>query len=416
MKSLLPLVCCVVAWLVPARGAELSPLEELGKRLFFDKNLSTPAGQSCASCHAPETGFSGPDSETNRRTAIYPGADRAKAGNRKPPSAAYMSFSPKRSYNAEDETFVGGQFWDGRADDLVAQAKGPLLNSLEMNNASAGDVVQKVARADYRGLFEEVYGAGALDAGPQHADAAFDQIARAIAAYESSREVNAFSSKYDAWLAGQVELTAAERRGLALYEGKAKCKACHPHRPAEDGSPPLFTDFTYDNVGAPANPANPFYLMPPAINPDGAKYRDLGIGVTVNDKAHWGKFKVPTLRNVAKRPDPEFVKAYLHNGVFKSLREVVHFYNVRLTAPHEFPLPDVSENVNVKEFGALKLTAAEEQDLVTFLETLSDGYWTPQAEPETALIRDPRQTADDFIRVRRFMQRRLAAERERGAR
>jgi cytochrome c peroxidase len=145
-------------------AAELTPVEQLGKQLFFDTGLSSPPGQACASCHSPETGFSGPDSEVNLKTGVYPGAAPGQFGNRKPQTVAYASFSPKREYNAEDETYVGGQFWDGRADDLVEQAKGPFLNPLEMNNASAEEVVDKVRRSPYRELFERVYGAQSLHA------------------------------------------------------------------------------------------------------------------------------------------------------------------------------------------------------------------------------------------------------------
>jgi cytochrome c peroxidase len=360
-----------------AQGGDLSPLEHLGKRLFFDANLSSPAGQSCASCHAPEVGFSGPNSQVNQQTAVYPGAQPGRFGNRKPPSAAYASFSPEFSYDAADETFVGGQFWDGRANTLVEQAKGPFLNPLEMNNASARDVAEKIKQAEYRPLFERVHGQKSLQA---DAEAILDMAAQAIAAYESSSEVNSFSSKYDAHLAGRAALTPPEQRGLELFKNKAGCQACHPCEPGSDGAPPLFTDFTYDNVGAPRNARNPFYQMASA-NPDGAKYRDLGLGGVLKQEDQWGKVKVPTLRNIGKKPSPGFVKAYLHNGCFKSLKEVVRFYNARDSHPGEFPSPDVVENVNREELGNLQMTDAEENDLVAFLETLSDGYFAPEHGP-----------------------------------
>jgi cytochrome c peroxidase len=354
---------------VLALGGDLTAQQELGKRLFFDARLSTPAGQSCASCHAPETGFSGPVSEINQETAVYPGAVPGRFGNRKPPSAAYAAFSPAFSYNQADETYQGGQFWDGRAATLVDQAKGPFLNPLEMNNPDAASVVQKVLNSDYRHLFEKVYGHGALQA---ETDLFFDMIAQSIAAYEASAEVNSFSSKYDDYLAGKTQLTPTEKRGLDLFVGKAGCAACHPSDPGGDGSPPLFTDFTYDNVGAPSNPRNPFYRMGTNYNSVGVAYRDLGLGGVLDKAEEWGKVKVPTLRNVAKRPAPEFVKSYLHNGSLKSLKEVVHFYNTRDRIPSSFADPDVIENVNREELGDLGLTDAEEDDIVAFLETLSD--------------------------------------------
>lgn len=390
-------------------AADLSPIEQLGKQIFFDTNLSTPAGQSCASCHAPETGFSGPSSKVNFETGVYPGAVPTRFGNRKPPTVAYMSFSPKRKYLQEDETWVGGQFWDGRADDLVEQAKGPFLNPLEMNNATASDVVAKVRNARYRGLFERIFGADSLNA--IDSDTAFDQIARAIAAYESSHEVNSFSSKYDAYLARRTTLTDQEMRGLKLYADKANCFACHPHQPSDDGSPPLFTDFTYDNLGAPRNEGNPFYSAPPAVNPDGNEYRDLGLGGSINEEAHAGKFKVPTLRNVAKKPSPNFDKAYLHNGSYKSLKELVHFYNKRDIDPDSFGVPDVSETVNHKELGNLGLTDAEEDDLVAFLETLSDGFETstPSQSPATNTSHNSFRAGRDIMRVERFRHKVIQA-------
>ena len=374
-STFLPVVVTLLVAVGHASAADgLSPVEELGKLIFFDTNLSTPPGLSCASCHSPETGFTGPDSIINSTTSVYPGAAPGKFGNRKPPSAAYASFSPKPRYDPEDETYVGGQFWDGRAATLMEQAQGPFLNPLEMNNKDAWEVVQKIKQADYRDLYEEVYGDNALDVGPLTAEIAFHRAARAIAAYEASSEVNAFSSKYDAYLAGEARLTPTERNGLRVFEGKANCGACHPNRPGDDGSPPLFTDFTYDNVGAPRNPHNPFYRMAASVNPEGRHYVDLGIGGVRKEPAHEGKVKVPTLRNIARKPDETFVKAYLHNGAFKSLEDVVHFYNVRNIRPDEFGPPDVQQNVNRDELGDLGLTDSEEADLVAFLKTLSDGY------------------------------------------
>lgn len=407
-------------------GAELSPVEELGKRIFFDTNLSTPTGQSCASCHGPETGFTGPVSSVNQLTAVYPGATPGKYGGRKPPSVAYMSFSPKRYYNKDDETWVGGAFYDGRANDLVEQAKGPFLNPLEMNNASAAEVVEKVRAAEYRDLFVRVYGRGALDA--NSVDSTFDMIAQAIAAYETSREVNSFSSKYDAYLAGRAQLTAQELRGLKLFAGKANCSSCHPHEKSSDGSPPLFTDFTYDNLGVPRNEDNPFYRE--EANTAGKDFCDLGLGAIVNDQAHNGKFKVPTLRNVAKKPDPDFVKSYLHNGTFKNLKQVVHFYNVRLQTPDEFPSPEYEETVNKTELGNLGLTDDEEDDLIAFLETLTDLGDEPQPsnlpaqsdgnEPQPPVVSSkgmfqrPRAVrgVGEFRRVERFRERVIQASKQ----
>ncbi|MHC1764794.1 MAG: cytochrome-c peroxidase [Verrucomicrobiia bacterium] len=370
--------------------AELSPeqkakLEQLGKELFFDTNLSTPPGQSCAACHAPEVGFTGPDSALNEMGSVYQGAVPHRFGNRKPPSAAYGGDSPVLYCDVDEGVWIGGMFWDGRAtgwelgDPLAEQAMGPFLNPLEQNMPSAKQVCQKVAHSSYAALFEEVWGVGSLDPKKDVA-LTYERIARSIAAYERSTEVNPFSSKYDYYLAEQATLTAQEASGLALFNGRGMCSACHPSEPTEDGKPPLFTDFTYDNLGLPKNLDNPFYSMGKKWNPDGASWIDPGLGGFLKAIAYpeaqymaqWGKHKVPTLRNVDKRPYPEFVKAFGHNGVFKSLEEIVQFYNTRDV--EEWPAPEVAENVNTDELGNLGLTADEEAAIVAFLKTLSDGY------------------------------------------
>jgi cytochrome c peroxidase len=380
--------------------AQLTPLEALGKGLFFDANLSTPPGQSCATCHAPETGFTGPDSEINAAGAVYPGAVHTRFGNRKPPTAAYGGASPVLYFDEDEGLWIGGMFWDGRAtgwtlgDPLAEQAQGPFLNPLEQNNPGAKQVCVRVKKAPYADLFEEVWGVGALDC-KGDLDGTYERIARSIAAYERSREVNPFTSKYDDWLAGETELSDQESAGLALFEGKAKCAACHLSEPGPNGEPPLFTDFTYDNLGVPGNPLNPFYGIPPKWNPDGENWVDFGLGNFLmmsgydpeDYETELGKVKVPTLRNVDRRPDPGFVKSYAHNGYFKTLEGIVHFYNtrdVKDTCPGDYtearalaadcwPSPEVAENVNTDELGDLGLNADQEAALVAFLKTLTDG-------------------------------------------
>ncbi len=368
---------------LPAPG--LSPIEELGKFLFFDTNLSTPLGQSCAACHAPEVGFTGPDSDINLDTAVYPGAVHTRFGNRKPPTAAYGGESPVLYYDGTEEVWIGGMFWDGRAtgwtlgDPLAEQAQGPFLNPLEQNNPNAMHVCIKVRDSEYADLFEEVWGPGSLN-WTNDAYGTYERIARSISAYEHSAEVNPFSSKYDFYLAGEVELTEQEAIGLELFEGKAMCSACHISEEGAGGEPPLFTDFTYDNLGIPKNPDNPFYSMPRKWNPAGDDWIDYGLGGFLMNAGYdstvyepeMGKHKVPTLRNVDMRPDPGFVKAYGHNGFFKSLEGIVHFYNTRDV--ETWPDPEVPDNVNSDELGDLGLTTDEEAAIVAFMKTLTDGY------------------------------------------
>jgi cytochrome c peroxidase len=344
----------------PLEGHSLTPKQELGKKLFFDKNLSTPVGQSCADCHTPEKGFADP----NPDIPVSRGAHKDRFGNRNDLPAAYASFSPEFHYDANEGLYVGGQFWDGRAADLVEQAKGPFLNPLEMANPDEKAVVDKVRRSEYANLFRDVFGAAAFI----DSNEAYDMVAEAIAAYEKSRELNPFNSKYDFYLAGKVMLNEQERRGLELFEDEEKgnCAACHPSQPGADRTPPLFTDFTYDNLGVPKNPENPFYYLPEKLNPDGADFVDLGLGGVLEKPSEIGKFKVPSLRNVAK------TGPYLHNGIFKNLRQVVVFYNTRDVGP--WPAPEVGVNVNRDELGDLGLSEQEIDDIVAFMHTLTDGY------------------------------------------
>jgi cytochrome c peroxidase len=337
-------------------------------------------------CHGPAVGWTGPDSSINKGGSVYEGSVDGLFGNRKPPTAAYAGFAPALHWNAEDEVWVGGMFWDGRStgwvlgDPVAEQAQGPFLNPVEMALPDAAAVCEGIAAGNYADSFAMVFGEGSLDCG-EGVDHTYELIGRAIAAYEKSQEVSPFTSKFDYYLKGEVELTEQEMLGLEIFEGdKAMCSACHPTALGENGELPLLTDFTYDNLGAPKNPDNPFYDMPEDVNPDGAKWVDTGLGGFLKSAgydeetymAEWGKVKVPTLRNVALKPNDSFVKAFGHNGYFKSLEDIVHFYNTRDVG--DWPEPEVAENVNTDELGDLGLTAEEEAAIVAFLETLSDGY------------------------------------------
>ena len=335
-------------------------MESLGRLLFFDPMLSTPPGQACSHCHAPNAGFGDP----NQQLPVSRGVHPDRYGNRNDMTAAYASFIPPLTFDEEEDVWVGGLFWDGRAASLAEQAKGPPLNPLEMANPSIETVVAAIREAPYRDQFLEVFGSESLE----EAEAAYAFMADAIASYEMTEEFRPFDSKFDLYLAGEVTLTTEELRGLALFEDEEKgnCAACHPTRPAPDGSPPLLTDFTYDNLGTPKNPMNPFYLLPLEFNPEGLDYVDLGLGPVVGDPDMNGFFRVPTLRNVAVTPP------YMHNGVFHTLYEVVSFYNTRDKLP--WPPPEVATNLNRNELGDLGLTPDELESLVAYLHTLTDGY------------------------------------------
>lgn len=380
-------------------------LQILGELLFFDENLSDPPGQSCATCHGQDVGWTGPDSDINRDAAAYAGAVHDRQGNRKPPTAAYSTYSPLFHAIVEDGEilFVGGNFWDGRATGYILgnaaadQAQQPFTNPLEHNIADAKGVVDRVIKSAYVNLYRKV--AVEIWNNPDitacdDVHLQFGIIGLALAAFEHSEKVSPFTSKFDYYLRGEAELTDQEKWGMDLFAEKGLCADCHPMDILKDGTHPLFTDFTYDNLGIPKNPRLPFYSMPPEFNPDGENWIDPGLGDFLKQMPHYamfaddnfGKHKVPTLRNVDKRPFPEFVKVFGHNGYFQSLEEITHFYNTRDVLPacediadpkpgvNCWPKPEVSENMNTEELGDLKLTPEEEAAIVAFMKTLSDGY------------------------------------------
>ena len=409
----------------------------LGKLIFYDQQLSVKRNESCGFCHMPETGFSGPVSALNQMTAAYPGSIRTRFSARRPQSHTYASYSPVLHYNPEQHDFVGGQFWDMRATGLrldsalAEQAQGPPLNPLEMGLIDPACMVYRVSQRPYRALAQRIWGAqgfairwptdtelvcdrpgpprdsdllpvhlGAVDRGI--AQTTFDQIAQAIAAYEGSPEVAQFSSKFDYVMAGKEQFAPDEKAGYELFRSKAThCNECH--RDGGPGEEPLFTDFTASNLGLPGNPHLFFYQESGpdqfgyTANPDGLNYLDPGVGGFLAGplnpdhewaglaKAYFGRYKTPTLRNVDKRPRPDFVKAYMHNGYLKSLKEVVHFYNTRDSLPPCkprdpgekitcWPAPEHPETMNRRQLGDLKLGERQEDQLVEFLKTLTDGY------------------------------------------
>ncbi|MFN8392382.1 MAG: cytochrome c peroxidase [Bdellovibrionota bacterium] len=343
----------------------LNSKEELGKRLFFDTALSNPPGQSCGTCHSSARAFTDPDSV---RVPTSHGAVPERFGFRNTPSLNYVAFNPLFHFSEEEEDFIGGLFWDGQAATLEDQAKRPFLRSIEMNNESPEQVISKVRQADYATMFRNVFGNDALDS----PDSALERVAEAIAAFERSNDFGRFSSKYDAFLRGDATLSSEEREGLALFNDPAKgnCAACHPSAPS-DGKPPLFTDFTYDNIGVPRNPNNPFYRESAAINPEGETFTDRGLENSSGRTSDAGRFKVMTLRNIA------VTAPYFHNGAMGTLEDVVHFYNARDV---ERVVPEIAEGVNKDELGNLGLTLSEEAKIVTFLKTLTDGYSAEKEE------------------------------------
>lgn len=352
-----------------ASGNAKSTIAAVGKMLFFDEDLSSHNNQSCGSCHDPAGGFADPD--VTAAAPVSAGSPPAAFGNRNAPTAAYASLIPPfvkiltTTADGTGSNFQGGQFLDGRRSTLAEQAKDPFLNPVEMNNADKAAVVSKVQAASYASEFIDVFGADAFS----NIDQAYDDIALAIAAFETAGELNPFTAKFDAVMAGRATFSAAEQRGFDLFKGtKAKCANCHTvDSPAARS---LFTNFNYYNIATPVNTANPAYL---ADN----NFRDGGLGDSpvitdpVEQAAEQGKFRTPTLRNV------ELTAPYMHNGVYATLTEVIRHYDITATDSFLFVAEvnnDIANELNFQLDIPLGLSMQDYDDLEAFMLALTDGF------------------------------------------
>ncbi|WP_445286782.1 cytochrome-c peroxidase [Variovorax atrisoli] len=313
-------------------ASTLSLAAQVGQKMFFDKNLSGSGAMSCASCHDPAHAYA----PANDLSVQLGGVHMDKAGLRAVPSLRYKDITPAYADLLDNPDGIsvpgpgGGFAWDGRADTLAAQARIPLLDPLEMANASSADVVKKLQAADYAPLIAKAFGEKVFD----DSDAAFAKALQALQAYQlEDRSFHPYSSKFDLYAANKIggNLTPAETRGLKVFTNPAtgNCASCHYQGAGLNGSSALFTDFSYEAIGVPRNaniPAN-----------NDLKYFDMGVcGPLRTDHApaapnaansFCGMFKAPTMRNVATR------QAFFHNGVMHSLEQVIRFYNTRDTRP-----------------------------------------------------------------------------------
>ena len=338
-------------------------LVTLGDALFTDKTLSVNNTVSCQSCHI------------NAAVAFSDSPNRLSAGvlssmtMRNSPTLSYVGFIP--ALTLIDMAWIGGLFHDGRADSLAAQIEGPLLGAREMGNGTKADVIASIcaSTSPSKAEFTAVYGSDSLSDAcaetPTQAaiDTTFARLGRALSALQRTAEFQPFSSKYDAYLQGRASLSTLETQGLAAFvrADKGNCAACHVINRDNPAKQPLFTDFTYDNIGLPS-------VTGDAIDP--------GLFATPKVKADAtlkGKFRVPTLRNV------DVTAPYMHNGVFADLKTAVEFYNSRDIDPRWAAMgaTDYPETVNKTELGNLKLNADEIDAIVAFLKTLTDGYTAP---------------------------------------
>ncbi len=407
--------------LVRPAAQPLSAMAQLGKQIFYDTSLSSSGRVACASCHSSQHRY-GPPGDS---AAMFGGPEVTSQGVRAVPSLMYLSTQPNFSIGpdpgGDDEAPVplpqlaalghkakrvtktaqdtsqsaanlvplGGLFWDGRADTLQIQAMGPLLSPYEMDGGSIARVAAKLQAAPYANGFTQLFGKLIF----QQANLAVSEALFAVVRYQiEDPSFHPYSSKYDAWLEGHARLKPAEMRGYELFNDPAKgdCAACHLDQPTPDGLPPLFTDHQFEALGVPRNPQL-------AVNRN-ASYFDLGLcgpyrTDLANQPQYCGMFLTPTLRDAATR------QVFFHNGVYHDLQHVLDFYDFSVTRPDKiYPrgadgqvetfndLPkqywanidrtDPPFNLQVGQTPAF--THAEEQDIIAFLKTLTDGYGQPE--------------------------------------
>ncbi len=331
--ALLGAVACAVTclWTRPG-GAEETPAASessrvaLGRAIFFDAGLSEPRGTSCASCHEPARAFSG---DHGSGAGVPAGSRPGVLARRTAPSLLYLRFVPRFRFFSDDEDNHaidyaphGGFFWDGRADSIAALVSQPLLNPREMNNKDTAAITDKLRRAPYGNVFKNEF-PGALDA----ADSAVRALGVALEAFLLSPAMAPFASKYDDYVRGKAVLTAQEKHGLDLFKdrNRAGCSGCHTLvDTVPDPSRSIFTDYGFDAVGAPR------YARVRVHDDDIGGCERTDPNNPSSDAQYWASFRTPSLRNVAVRP------AFMHNGAFTNLRDVVAFYATRATNPERW--------------------------------------------------------------------------------
>jgi cytochrome c peroxidase len=403
-------------------ASTLSLAAQVGRKIFFDQALSGSGKKSCASCHSPDFAYGPP----NSLAVQLGGTDLRAQGGRAVPSLRYTQFTPAYADLLDNPDGIsvpgpgGGLTWDGRAATLADQARIPLLAANEMANASAQQVVDKLRLAPYAALFQQAFGKDALD----QPDTAFNKALAALQAFQlEDRSFHPYSSKFDLYAANKIggSLTAAETRGLKLFSdpNRANCASCHFQGAGLNGSSGLFTDFSYEAIGAPRNPAiaannDPAYFDTGLCKPNRSDHPDKPDG----SNPFCGMFKAPSLRNVATRT------TFFHNGVIHSLEQAIRFYNTRDSMPQLwYPtvggMPKARPNSDFPTYGLVTtqyvggvvqkfddlprayrgnidtqlpldgrapgstppMSEADIADLICFLKTLTDGY-----QPSSAAV------------------------------
>ncbi|MEZ4693170.1 cytochrome-c peroxidase [Arcobacter aquimarinus] len=366
MRNLKLLTPILLAFLSSSLNAnDILKEQELGQILFFDKNLSKNRTQSCATCHNPNTGFVD-ERENGVSKMASLGDDEKSLGDRQAPTASYAKFSPSFHFDEKKQKYIGGQFWDGRAATLEEQAGGPPLNPIEMGMKDKKEVVERLKENSlYIESFQKIYGKDIF----KNEEVAYEAMTKAIASFERSDEFSPFDSKYDRHLKGEYDLTPLEDLGKSIFfsNNNNSCAKCHVLK-GEDKKGETFTNYEYHNIGTPANHS--------LREKNGVKTIDEGLlaNPNVTDESQKGKYKVPTLRNVA------VTAPYMHNGVFADLKTVVEFYdkysNKERTINPEtkkvWDEPEVKENISLEELRTKALNDRKVEALVAFMKLLTD--------------------------------------------
>jgi cytochrome c peroxidase len=361
------LLCCLVS---PASSqAQDGPadLVSLGQALFFDPNLSLTRSQACSTCHEPARAFSD-GRENDVGGAVSLGDDGVSLGDRNTPGISYANRVPDFHVN-DDGEYVGGFFLDGRSKSMQLQAAEPLLNPIEMAMPNRKSVVERVREnAAYVEAFQSLFGPDVF----ADEDRAFDAAVASIVAFEQADLFSTFDSRYDRYLRGEYHMTREEELGRVLFFSQLiSCHACHLLDTREAVRHELFTNHKYHNIGIPIHRA--------VRERNGVTEVDRGLSANseVDDPAMAGKFRVPSLRNVA------VTAPYMHNGIFNELETAILFYDKYLVSNEIIELnpethekwgePEIAETI---DFELLKqgqpITEERVRALVAFLKTLTD--------------------------------------------
>jgi cytochrome c peroxidase len=375
--------------LVRPPNAPLSAMALLGRSIFFDSSLAADGRRSCASCHNPRLAYASADLPTGgsvvraipslayayRAPSFGIGPDVSDVDEPSPTRAPTSNRDTKIAGTARPNTLVahGGLFWDGRVNTLQDQAMGPLFNPNEMGNRDAASVRDRLHRANYAQRFVELFGVDVFAQPARLVDEAMFAVARFQI---EDLSFHSYDSKYDAYLEGRAKLSLSEWRGLQAFDDpkRGNCAACHIDRPRGDGLPPVFTDYEYEALGIPNDAARA--RRAGDLGACGPLRADLR-----SEPRFCGQFRTPSLRNVATRT------RFFHNGAYRTLADVLAFYNFRDTHPDRvYPAgstlpPEYRMNLDTADapFGRAPgqrpaMTDEEMRDIVAFLHTLTDGY------------------------------------------